>query len=240
MITLLKRAILTKADPEKEKILQRFFKTGKGEYAEGDRFIGVTVPAIRAIMKAHWKTTSLEDVSVLVQSRIHEERTLGLLILVEKFKKTKHVAERECLIQFYLQPQHLKHINNWDLVDVSCYHLLGQHLFEHPQHTPLLYEFSQSDNLWIRRIAIISTFAFIKQGQFEHTIQIAQALLQDKHDLIHKAVGWMLREMGKRNLSLLRIFLNQHAHIMPRTMLRYAIEKLDEQERTFYKGMATQ
>jgi 3-methyladenine DNA glycosylase AlkD len=213
---------------EKAGILARFFKTGKGEYGEGDIFLGVTVPEQRKIAKKYYDAT-LSDLHRLLASRTHEHRLVSLLVLIEKYKKADDTGRKE-YADFYLA--HLSQVNNWDLVDLSAGHILGEHLLD--KDRTVLFKLAESRNLWERRIAIISTFAFIKKNEFEDTLKIAQLLLRDSHDLIHKAVGWMLREVGKRNPAVEESFLKRYHKEMPRTMLRYAIERFDHKKRMFY------
>jgi 3-methyladenine DNA glycosylase AlkD len=217
------------AKPEKIPIYKNFFKTGKGEYGEGDEFIGVTVPDSRKVAKAN-VDISYEDLVHIIKSRIHEDRLCALITLVYKFEKVKTEQEKKRAVDFFIQ-YHL-YANNWDLVDTVSDKILGPWLIDRDKS--LLYEYAHSSNLWERRIAIITTFHFIRQGEFEDTIRISEILLNDKHDLIHKAVGWMLREMGKREQQELIHFLNKHYKNMPRTMLRYSIERLPEQSRKGY------
>ena len=217
------------AKPEKIPIYKNFFKTGKGEYGEGDEFIGVTVPDSRKVAKAN-VDISYEDLVHIIKSRIHEDRLCALITLVYKFEKAKTEQEKRRAVDFYIQ-YHL-YGNNWDLVDTVSDKILGPWLINRDKS--LLYEYARSSNLWERRIAIITTFHFIRQGKFEDTIKISEILLNDKDDLIHKAVGWMLREMGKREQQELINFLNKHYKNMPRTMLRYSIERLPEQLRKGY------
>ncbi|HPH52706.1 MAG TPA: DNA alkylation repair protein [Bacteroidales bacterium] len=212
-------------DPEKARILPRFFKTGKGEYGEGDRFMGVTVPNIRKVAKSN-KDVSLDLVAKLLQSEWHEVRMCAVLLLVEKFKQ-----QEEAVLEVYLR--NTARINNWDLVDLSAPQIVGGYLLDKSDRS-LLYRLAKSESLWERRIAIVSTLHFIRNGQFEDTIAISEMLLEDSHDLIRKATGWMLREMGKRDLSLLRLFLTKHSGTMSCTTLRYAIEKMDPEERKFW------
>ncbi len=219
-----------KADAE---ALQRFFKTGPGDYAEGDIFIGVRVPAIRRTAK-EYQTLPLRDAATLLKSKIHEERMLALLILMHQYKKGR--PEQQTKI-FDLYMAHTAHINNWDLIDVTAPHIVGNYLRDKPRAP--LYSFARSQSIWERRIAIIATLHFIKYNDFSDTLAIAEILLHDKHDLIHKAVGWMLREVGNRDLPTEETFLKQHYHTMPRTMLRYAIEKFPDPKRQRYlKGTA--
>lgn len=208
-----------------------FFKTAAGEYAAHDQFIGVTVPTIRALAKKNSSLT-LEEIQILLQSPINEERTLALFILTDQYKKAD-AQTKEKLYQFYLD--NLQYINNWNLVDASAHLIVGAHLLKNNKE--LLITLAQSKTMWERRIAIISTLYFIRNNNTEWTFKIALLLLNDTHDLIHKAVGWMLREAGKRDQNALIAFLDQHARTMPRTMLRYAIEKFAEDIRKGYLTM---
>lgn len=217
------------ADPQQREVLMRFFKTGKGGYGEGDQFLGLPVPIIRKEAKQHL-STSFDTLRELLQSPWHEVRLCGLLILVERFERSKKEEEREEIYRFYLA--HTDRINNWDLVDLSCYKIVGNYLLD-KKHDELK-RLAQSDNLWEQRIAIVSTYAFIREGYFTTTIALAEQLLYHSHDLMHKAVGWMLREVGKRDIETLIAFLDQYASSMPRTSLRYAIEKLPEEQRKHY------
>ena len=214
---------------KKADVYQRFFKTGKGEYGEGDVFLGMTMPNIRKVVKKHFKNTSLKDTLKLLTSKYHEERMTALLILVEKYQKADQ-KEKEIIYKSYLK--NTKYINNWDLVDVTCHKIVGKHLLD--KDRKILYKLAKSKDLWEKRISIISTMWFIKENQFQDTLKISKILLNDSHDLIHKAVGWSLREVGKKNFSLEESFLNKHYKNMPRTMLRYAIEKFPEDLRQKY------
>ncbi|MFA6553800.1 MAG: DNA alkylation repair protein [Patescibacteria group bacterium] len=215
--------------PQKAKLLQRFFKTGPGEYGEGEVFLGITVPVSRHLA-IKYKNLSWPEIATLISSKNHEARLVALLILVHNFKKGNEV-EREKIFTFYLRQT--RYINNWDLVDLSAHQIVGGFLLNRPRG--ILFTLAQSASLWERRIAMMATFQFIYHGQSEDTLKIARILLNDKHDLIHKVVGWMLREVGKRvSLETERKFLNAHASHMPRTMLRYAIERLPESERNKY------
>lgn len=227
MIKRLKVDLRKIANPEKAKILQRFFKTGKGDYGEGDLFLGVTVPESRKIA-IEFKALSLEEISRLLKSKIHEERLIALLILVYNFQRDE--KKRDEIYSFYIKNK--ININNWDLVDLSADKIVGAHLFK--KDKSILYELAVSENFWDRRIAIISTFYFIKNNKFDDTLKIAKILLNDKHDLIQKAVGWMLREIGKRDIKKLEKYLKENYKFMPRTMLRYSIEKFDEAKRKKY------
>jgi len=217
-----------KANKQQAEILQRFFKTGPGEYGEGDVFYGIKVPVQRTV--AHqFQHLPLNDLQILLKSKVHEERLIALLILVLKFKYADEIV-REKLFKFYLKNS--ERINNWDLVDLSADKIVGAFLID--KDKSLLFKLAKSSNLWERRIAMLSTYCFIKNGVFEVTLQIAELLLRDQQDLIHKAVGWMLREIGKRDLEPEEEFLKLHYKQMPRTMLRYAIEKFPEAKRQAY------
>ncbi len=250
--------------PVKSKILQRFFKTGKGEYGAGDIFLGLTVPESRLIAKKYASVIKNSELEKLLSSKYHEERLIALLILVQKFnlisaerfqlssprrrgsRKISQVksildshfrgndknaaVNQKKVVDFYLA--HLSAVNNWDLVDLSADKIFGRYLLG--KSTKILYKFIKSKNLWERRIAIVSTFAFIKQNKFTDALRLSKILLKDKHDLIHKACGWMLREVGKRNVGILLKFLNKNSSQMPRTMLRYAIERLPKNKKKFY------
>jgi len=213
------------ADRERVKVLQRFFKTGKGEYGEGDKFLGVTVPKLRELAKKY-QGIALAEVKNLLHSKIHEERLLALLILVSKFQVGKE-QERGKIYNIYLK--NTKYVNNWDLVDLSADKIAGEYLRGKSKN--ILYKLAKSKNLWERRIAILATFNFIKDNKFSEALKIAEILLEDKEDLIHKAVGWMLREVGRRNTKSEEDFLKKHCQNMPRTMLRYAIEKFPKRKR---------
>ena len=216
------------ASEERRKVNEWFFKTGKGEYGYGDIFLGVTMPNIRRIAKKFSQEISLKELTELIQSPIHEVRLCALIILVNKYKK----EDNEKIYQYYMK--HLTAINNWDLVDSSAPYIVGDYLYKHPEKTTILFDLVRSDNLWIRRISIISTFTFIRNNQFKPTLDLAKLLLEDNHDLIHKALGWMLREIYKRDSDLIRKFLIQNYAQIPRTTLRYAIERMDKRERKKY------
>ena len=213
------------SDAEKREIFPKFFKAGKGEYGEGDRFLGVTVPNIRAIAKLH-KDISIEEIRELLQSEWHEVRLCALIIMVEKSKK-KDEALRKELFNLYLSQT--KRINNWDLVDLSCRFIIGKYLLD--KSRDILYHLAQSPLLWDNRIAIVSTYAFIRKGQLEDTYALSDLMMHHPHDLMHKAIGWMLREAGKRDSERLYDYVMSHRADMPRTMLRYAIEKFSPKER---------
>lgn len=217
-------------DPSKAAHAQRFFKTGKGEYAEGDRFLGIRVPQLREISRGYRHLTPGE-LGKLLENEWHEVRFVALVLLVFHFRKGRG-AQAEDIYKLYMSQR--KYINNWDLVDVSAPYIPGVWLLTRDRS--VLYELAESPVLWDRRIAVLSTAAFIGKGQFGDTIELCTRLLGDPHDLMHKATGWMLREIGKRDISVLREFLSRHSTRMPRTMLRYAIEKLDETERKMWLG----
>ena len=218
------------ADPEHAMKLQGFFKTGKGQYGEGDVFIGVRVPDQRRIAKK-FRKIPLKDVLELLRSQIHEHRLTALFILTEQFNKGDEET-RQRIVDEYLN--HTDYVNNWDLVDSSAHKILGVWLLDKPRK--ILYDLAKSESLWERRISIISTFTFIRNGDLEDAVALAEVLIDDEHDLIHKASGWMLREVGKKEQSALEEFLIEHYEKMPRTMLRYAIERLPEERRRFYLG----
>ena len=224
----LRNDVKNEANEKQAAILQRFFKTGKGEYGEGDIFYGIKVPVQRRIAKKH-KDISLADLQVLLDSSIHEERLVALFILVDQYTRGNDKT-KEIIFNFYLK--NTQSINNWDLVDLSAPKIVGAHLLNRDKE--VLLKFARSSDLWKKRIAVLSTFYFIRNLQFDTALQLAEMLLNDKHDLIHKAVGWMLREIGKRNLKTEEDFLKKHYKRMPRTMLRYAIEKFPEAERKKY------
>ena len=227
MISKIVKDLHDKARSEKAAILQRFFKTAKGEYGEGDVFLGCTAPDCRIVVRKYSRAP-LPVVQKLMMSKIHEHRLVGVLILVEQFKRS-HASTRKTIFDFYLK--NARAVNNWDLVDLSAPHI-GQYLFD--KDVRVLSKLAQSKNLWERRIAIMFTFAFIRQNRFNETLRIAEFLLSDAHDLIHKAVGWMLREVGKRDLEAEEKFLKKHYKKMPATMLRYAVEKFSEKKRKAY------
>ena len=209
--------------------LARFYRTAPGEYGEGDLFLGVSVPKTRSVAKKH-KELELQEVEKLFSSQLHEARLCAAIILNLKFKSAKKTQERKRIFDFYLKQVRNERVNNWDIVDVSA-PWMGVYLTEVEDPMPLLIKLSRSKSLWQRRVSILLTFALIRDGDLEPTVTISRALLEDDQDLIHKAVGWMLRELGKRDVMLLRKFLADYSHQMPRTMLRYSIEKLPERER---------
>lgn len=212
-------------DPEKAIFHQRFFKTGVGEYGEGDQFIGVKVPELRKISKKYWKDINETGLKKLLDSPFHEIRLTGIFILVQKFEKSKNEKEKEAWVDFYLDNKSA--VNNWDLVDSSAPRILGVWLHDKPKD--LLYDLANSGKLWDQRIAMLSTFYFIRKNQFEDAFSIAKILIQHPEDLIQKAVGWMIREIANRDLKAGVEFLELHWRKMPRTMLRYSIEKFDEE-----------
>lgn len=215
-------------NPDKAQFFPMFFKTGKGQYGGGDKFLGVTVPDCRAVAKKY-NMLSLNEVGKILKSKIHEERLTALFILVSQFEKGDEETKKR-LYGYYLKK--LKYVNNWDLVDASAYKIAGQYLKN--QDRKQLYKLANSKSIWSRRVAIVSTLAFIRQSDLEDTFKISEILLEDKEDLIHKAVGWMLREAGKKDEKALVNFLKAHYKYMPRTALRYAIERFSEKTRKKY------
>jgi 3-methyladenine DNA glycosylase AlkD len=227
----IRRELKSMAEPDKAAIMQRFFKTGPGQYGEGDIFIGVMVPQSRRVARKFCQLP-LGEVRTLLYSHIHEERLVALLILAWSYSSVSSSREKEEeIVKFYLD--NIKQVNNWDLVDLSAPNILGAHLVDRDRR--LLYRLATSENVWKRRIAIVATHRFIRNGDFSDTLKIAEMLLQDRHDLIHKAAGWMLREVGKRDAAAQETFLEKHWSVMPRMMLRYAIERLPESKRCRYK-----
>jgi len=216
------------ADRDKAEVLKRFFKTGPGQYGEGDIFLGIPVPALRKISQ-ECRNTSVADMTRLLRSSMHEERVLALFLLVDAYARGDNVTKKK-IYSLYLK--NTRYINNWDLVDLSAPNIVGQHLMDKDRKP--LYRLATSGDLWKKRIAILATFTFIRQNDFADSLNIAQLLLSDEHDLIHKAIGWMLREVGKRDLQSEEKFLRRHYRIMPRTMLRYAIERFPERKRKKY------
>jgi 3-methyladenine DNA glycosylase AlkD len=214
--------------PGKKEMLLRFFKCGKGEYGEGDFFLGVMVPDQRKVAK-RFSDIDFGEIQKLLKNKHHEVRLSALLILMEKYECGENKKE---IYKFYLK--NTRHINNWDLVDLSAPKIVGEFLLDKKRERGILYKFSRSKNIWERRIAMLATYAFIRKNQFKDTLKIAEILLNDKHDLIHKAVGWMLREVGNRDREAEENFLRVFRKTMPRTMLRYAIEKFPEKKREYY------
>lgn len=228
MLEQLKRELLDSANSEQAKILRGFFKTGKGEYGGGDIFLGVKVPVQRKIAEKYLGL-GLCKLKELMKSKIHEHRLISLIILNEKYKKSNGEGKGN-IYNFYLKNR--ENVNNWDLIDISAPKIIGDFLLN--KKRDILYKFADSENMWEKRIAIVSTFAFIKNDEFGDTLMISEKLLNDKNDLIHKAVGWMLREVGKKNENILKDFLKEHYKNMPRTMLRYSIEKFSKEKRKNY------
>jgi 3-methyladenine DNA glycosylase AlkD len=227
-VEVIQKRLRSLADKDKSRILQGFFKTGPGHYGEGDIFIGLGVPVLRKLVK-EFDSASIGDAFKLLKSSIHEERLLALLMLVRSYAAGDDAAKGKIFKRYIAN---IRFINNWDLVDLSAPKIVGAHLVDKNRRP--LYDYARSDDLWKRRIAILSTFTFIRQNDFTDTLRISKILLKDKHDLIHKAVGWMLREVGKRSRNREEQFLKQHYRVMPRTMLRYAIERFPEAKRKKY------
>jgi 3-methyladenine DNA glycosylase AlkD len=233
MLDQLKRELSQLNDHDRAKNLQWFFKTGKGQYGEGDIFLGITVPEQRKVAKKH-VDLSLDDLQELLNSKIHEHRFTALVILIAKYRKAEESIKAE-IFEFYLK--NTEKINNWDLVDLSAPRIVGDYLLN--KERSILYRLAKSNSLWERRVSILSTFTFIDNNDFEDALNISELLLNDEHDLIHKAVGWALREIGKRDQNIEERFLTMHYLHMPRTMLRYAIEKLGEKKRKKYLDRKT-
>lgn len=228
MLDQIKSDLAQLSDPERAKNSYWFFKTEEGQYGEGDIFLGITVPEQRKVAKKY-VSISLDDLQELLNSKIHEHRFTALVILISKYLKAEE-SDKEEIFDFYLK--NTENINNWDLVDLSAPRIVGDYLLN--KERLILYELAKSSSLWERRISILSTFAFIDNNDFEDALNISELLLNDEHDLIHKAVGWALREIGKRDQNVEERFLAKHYSRMPRTMLRYAIEKFDEKKRKKY------
>jgi 3-methyladenine DNA glycosylase AlkD len=228
MLDKIKREMSQLSDPDRAKNLSWFFKTGKGQYGEGDIFLGIIVPEQRKVAKKY-VNLSLDDLQELLSSKVHEHRFTALVILISKYRKAEKSGKKE-IFNFYLK--NTENVNNWDLVDLSAPRIVGNYLLD--RERSILYKLAKSDSLWERRISILSTFAFIGKKDFEDALNISELLLDDEHDLIHKAVGWALREIGKRDQNVEERFLAKHYLHMPRTMLRYAIEKFDEKKRKGY------
>ena len=224
----IKNELIALASNDKAQILTSFFQTKEGQYSHGDIFLGVTVPKIRKTL-APYKKLPIDEIKKLIDSKFHECRFAALVLLVDQFERGGE-SEREIIYNFYLN--NTRNINNWDLVDVSCYKIVGPWLID-KDRTPL-FDLAKSDWLWDQRIAIVSTYAFIRNNDFEDTLRLSEYFMNHPHHLINKACGWMLREVGKRNLATLRMFLDKYAPHMPRVMLRYSIEKLSEEERKTY------
>ncbi|CAL6103386.1 DNA_alkylation repair protein [Hexamita inflata] len=220
------------SDNAKKQQLAGYFKSGEGQYGEGDKFLGITVPKVREVAK-QYAQIQLQDLKILLEHEYHEVRLLAGLILVVKYEKS--IDPKDQIVQFYLK--YLKRFNNWDLIDLTCYKILGEQIVKSVEQRQILYKLIESDNLWEQRCAIVSTIALIRENQFDDIIKLSKLMLTHKHDLIHKAVGWMLREVGKRNKCVLTSFLDEFAGQMPRVMLRYSIEKYDSKERSKYMEM---
>ncbi|MGN7614675.1 DNA alkylation repair protein [Magnetococcales bacterium HHB-1] len=228
-----KAALEKIGNPERADHSQRFFKTGPGEYGEGDLFIGVRVPEQRRIAR-RFRELPLSEIKILLSSPIHEHRLTALLILVDHYSRCQRNQQKGIIVDFYLANQ--KQVNNWDLVDLSSPKILGDYLLHQPDERKMLFTMAQSPNLWERRIAVLATAPLLRKGEFEELLSLSEMLLDDSHDLIQKAVGWMLREAGKVDIGFLKSFLEKHAALMPRTMLRYSIERLTAEQRKDYMG----
>lgn len=233
LINLILKDLHSFISTEKIKSSKMFFKE---ENIKDDIFIGVSVPNARNISKKYYKNIDLNEIAAILKSKIHEERLLALIMLVQKFKSTKDEGEKKKIFNFYIDEKNIKYINNWDLVDTSCYSIIGNFILKNPEYINTIYEFAKSENLWIRRVAIVSTLTFIKAGIFDHTTKISQILIKDDQDLIHKAVGWMLREVGKMNQDILLNFLKENNKNMPSVALRYAMEKLTTSQKLLLKN----
>lgn len=229
MLNALIQQLNALANPTRALQATRFFKTAKGQYAEGDIFIGISNPALRTLAKSYQKTISLDNLQLLLNNEIHEFRLIALFILVAKFQKSS-ANERVVYVDFYLN--NVEKINNWDLVDSSAYQILGNFLLH--ENRQILYDLASSKHLWSERIAIVATLAFIREQQFLDCFNLSALFFKHPHDLMHKACGWMLREVGKRNTTSLEEFLEENVTLMPRTMLRYAIEKFPEPQRQYF------
>jgi 3-methyladenine DNA glycosylase AlkD len=227
----IEEALAVLSIPEKAAFFPKFFKTGKGEYGEGDLFLGVKVPDQRIVAKEYYSKISLEELSQFLSSKYHEHRLTALFMLILKFEKTKDKKVKDEVVEFYLN--HLQYVNNWDLVDSSCYKILGRYTFDN-QKEDLLRKLSGSEEMWHKRIAVVGTMYHVKKGSFELMKEFVTQNLKHTHDLMHKANGWLLREMGQKNEGELINYLNKYYKEMPRTCLRYAIEKLDEAVRQDY------
>ena len=222
----LQKELFALADADIAEHSQRFFKTGKGEYGQGDKFLGIRVPTLRKFAKDYDKL-SLKEVKILLKSPYHEIRLCGFILLVNQYQKSKNKEQKDIFYKTYVD--NIKYLNNWDLVDVTCYKIIGPHLKNTKRKE--LYNWARSKNIWERRLSIISTFTYIKDFDLEDSYNLATILLQDDHDLIHKAVGWVLRECGKKDFKRLEKFIATNYSKMPRTMLRYAIERFPEKKR---------
>ncbi len=227
LVEQIKAALQDKAIPEKAAFFPRFFKSGPGEYGEGDKFLGVKVPEQRKIAKSVFKEISLKEIGILMKDAYHEVRLTGVLTLVYRYEKLKSDEERKVIVDFYLD--HLPWVNNWDLVDSSCHQILGHYYLNRDKS--LFYKLAGKDHLWSQRVAMVSTYYWIKRGKYEDAQKLAEKFLNHPHDLMHKAVGWMLREIGNQDFDVEYQFLKKHYQAMPRTALRYAIEKFEEEVR---------
>jgi 3-methyladenine DNA glycosylase AlkD len=227
--TEIKKALLALGSPERAKHSSYFFKTGKGDYGEGDRFIGCTVPETRKVASLY-RATPLSELEKLLADPLHECRLCALVILADQFRKADEATRGEMVV-FYLS--HTERVNNWDLVDLSCYHIVGEWLKDKEDRS-ILYRLAESELLWDQRIAMVSTLAFIRNNDFGDTLRLSELFLTHRHDLMHKATGWMLREVGKRDEQALTDFLDRFHRVMPRTMLRYAIERLTAEQKACY------
>lgn len=214
--------------PERKKTNEWFFKTGKGEYSEHDKFIGIRTPQIRQVAKQYFKSLTFNEINELINHPIHEVRHCGLIILVNQYQ----IDNQDAVFNYYIDNIHA--VNNWDLVDTTAPQIVGDYLYQHQEKLPLLFNYLHSSDLWERRIAIVATWTFIKHDEFAPTLKIAKLLLGDKHDLIHKAIGWMLREVYKKDVNICKNFLRENYTQLPRTTLRYAIERMPESERLRY------
>ncbi len=236
VVSSIKKDLKKLATKERAEVNAWFFKTGKGQYGEDDKFIGVTVPNMRKVAKHYLSGATLSDIETLLQEKIHEYRYVALLLLVEQYEKGKKNQKlQKKVVDFMLQPKNRSRINNWDLVDTSAPYILGDWFNERDKKK--LYTLLRSKSLWDRRIAIVSNWGFVKRNNLEDVFLMSEKLLDDKEDLIHKATGWMLREAGKKNVNRLRDFLKKHVHKMPRTTLRYAIEKFSKGERQYFLSL---
>ena len=233
-VDLLEQSLLALKDDIKAKQLQRFFKTGKGDYGEGDKFLGITMPQIRLLVNKYYKDISLEDLKQLLSSKWHELRMAALLDMVKQYNKADEYNQKE-LYKLYVN-QIGKAINNWDLIDVTCPHIIGIHEYKYKTN---LFDDLLKGGLWHKRVAIISTFYMLKHGQTKPTYDLACKLVYQEHDLLHKAVGWSMREVGKVDTALLLKFLDKYASTMPRTALRYSIEKLPKDQKYYYMNLKT-
>jgi 3-methyladenine DNA glycosylase AlkD len=234
IVDQIKKEINQYIDEEKAVFFPRFFQAFKGGYGEGDKFIGVTVPNLRKVAGKYYRDMDIQAIEELLNEPVHEYRLAALFMMIQKFEKSKDEETREAIVNTYLD--NIQAVNNWDLVDASAPKILGSYLFD--KDKSILYDMARTPDLWKQRIAIMSTFYFIKQNSFDDTLKIAQILLNHKHDLIHKADGWMLREIGKRDFDVEYAFLKDNYKVLPRTMLRYAIEKFEpELRKKFLEGL---